>query len=279
VAEVQLHYSFPDPQLFDLVAIYIEAEISGDGVVEDLGPPDMASIRMGLSGRWWDGTKYAALEARSPESYVYGPFNKAQWMRGEAGRGFIIGLNPLAWPVLIGGKAAALADQAAPLRSFWGDGAAELFDALNSCDSFEARVAAANGFLLARPRLIDDAELAQRIMAMRLALADPDCASVEEMTERVGISQPRLARLAKSTFGFTPKLLMRRERFRRMLHRADLMSYDNWREFIEAQYVDQSHLIRDFNGFLGMPPSRYLALKRPFVAAAFAEFRRLSGAA
>ena len=114
-------------------------------------------------------------------------------------------------------------------------------------------------------------------MAIRLALGDPDCGSTEELAARTGVSRRKLERIAGACFGFPPKMLIRRERFRRMLHRADAMSYSQWRDFLDLQYVDQSHMIRDFNYFMGMPPSRYFALERPFVSAAFQAFWAMLG--
>ncbi len=277
MAEVRMRYAFPDPQLFDLVAIYIETSVVGAEPVEDLMPPDMASMRFALSGNWQDGPADGERLERNNQGYIYGPLSKAHWLSGADGSGFAIGLHPLAWPVWIGQKADLLVDQAQPLSDFWEGGAQRLFDALNERATFEERVAATNAFLLARPRLEDDKERARLIMVLRMALADPDCASAKDLSDRTGLSPSRLARLTVATFGFTPKLLILRERFRRMLHRADLLSYGKWRDFIDTQYSDQSHLIRDFQRFLGMSPSQYLALERPFVAAAFAEFRRVAG--
>ncbi len=276
MSEVRMRYAFPHPQLFDLVAIYIETSVIGAEPIEDLVPPDMASIRFGLSGHWQDGAAGSPLLDRSDNAWLYGPLSKAHWMRGAAGSGFAIGLHPLAWPVWIGQKADRLVDRAEPLFGYWGEGAAQFTVELRDCATFEERVAATNRYLLERPRLNQDAELTRLITVLRTALADPDCASAKDLSDRTGLSPSRLARLTNATFGFTPKLLILRERFRRMLHRADLLSYNNWRDFIESQYSDQSHLIRDFQRFLGMPPSQYLGLERPFVAAAFTEFRRLA---
>jgi AraC-like DNA-binding protein len=276
MSEVRMRYAFPDPKLFDLAAIYIETSVISANGVEDLIPPDMASIRLPLSGTWQDGPAEGKLEERGESAFIYGPMSKAHWLRGRQGCGFAIGLHPLAWPVLIGQKADRLVDCAQPLADYWQGNAAQLIVLLRNCSTFEERVEATNAFLLAQPRLSNDAEIARLIMVLRTALADPDCASAKELSDRTGLSPSRLARLTTATFGFTPKHLILRERFRRMLHRADLLSYSNWRDFIDSQYSDQSHLIRDFQRFLGMSPSQYLGLERPFVAAAFAEFRRLA---
>jgi hypothetical protein len=74
--------------------------------------------------------------------------------------------------------------------------------------------------------------------------------------------------LSKRGFGFPPKLLLRRQRFLRMLGTLHARPYDEWPDFIDPQYVDQSHMIRDFGFFLGMPPRRYFAMDRPILRAA-----------
>ena len=54
----------------------------------------------------------------------------------------------------------------------------------------------------------------------------------------------------------------------RMLGTLHARPYEQWADFIDPQYVDQSHMIRDFQYFLGMSPSRYFAQDRPILKAA-----------
>lgn len=89
-------------------------------------------------------------------------------------------------------------------------------------------------------------------------LADPNMMSVEQLCSATSISNARLIRLCRRAFGASPKQLLRRARFQRMLAALEVRSYGEWRDFIDPQYVDQSHMIRDFQHFVGMPPSRYL---------------------
>jgi methylphosphotriester-DNA--protein-cysteine methyltransferase len=93
-------------------------------------------------------------------------------------------------------------------------------------------------------------------------LENPDVVSVSQLCAATGISHARMIRLCRRAFGFPPKFLLRRARFQRMLAAIDTRPYQEWRDFIDPQYVDQSHLIRDFHYFLGMPPSRYAASPR-----------------
>jgi methylphosphotriester-DNA--protein-cysteine methyltransferase len=100
-------------------------------------------------------------------------------------------------------------------------------------------------------------------------LENPDVMSVSQLCAATGISHARLIRLCRRAFGFPPKFLLRRARFQRMLAAIEERSYQEWRDFIDPQYVDQSHLIRDFHYFLGMPPSRYAASPRSMPALMF----------
>ncbi len=89
---------------------------------------------------------------------------------------------------------------------------------------------------------------------------DPDTESVEQICDVLEMSHSRLVRLCRNAFGFTPKYLLRRARFRGMLIELRIRPYAEWRTFLDPRYVDQSHFIRDFQYFLHMAPTHYLAL-------------------
>jgi AraC-like DNA-binding protein len=272
---IAVRYALPDPALFDFVPVYLEVDVAG-GEVLDLLPPDMPSLLFSITGEWRIGATPTAMGAALEPSGLQGASSKAQWISGE-GIGFCIGLNPLVWPGLFGKRAVELHDRVVPIANYLGPNWGELVRAVSAAPDFEGRVAAANAFLLKVPKPAVRESLQSQLMAIRLALADPDCGSVEELAARTGISIRQLERVAQTCFGFPPKTLIRRQRFRRMLHRADAMSYSQWRDFLDLQYVDQSHMIRDFKHFMGIPPSQYFALDRPIVSAAFQAFWAMLG--
>ncbi len=277
MAKTEIRYSFASPPLFDSVVAYLEIEITGDGQMVDLLPPDWASIVLSVRGDWEQGGDRNDLTTVTDATPLYGMSSRSHWVQGGAGLAFCIGFYPLGWANLFKQSAELLADRQVPLAEFLGDDANVLLAQARECKDFGERVAMANSFfetILARN---GRSKKAEQLTAFRTALADPDCGTVEELTERVGMSQSRLVRLTKASYGFSPKLLIRRERFLRMLHRMEARPYSEWRDFIDQQYVDQSHLIRDFNTFMGMPPSRYLALDRPFLNAAMESLRRMMG--
>lgn len=277
MTDIRFRYAFPDPQLFDFASVFLELDVAGNNDVTDLMPPEMAALCFVFDGQWHQGPTQDAMRATPAADILLGHTSAAYWLRGR-GTGFAIGLNPLAWPAVMRGHADAHVDAIVPLSMVLGESVArQLWLDLRDAANFPDRVRVANQFLLSRAAGYHDAALRARVGALRSALADPDCVTVDELARRVGASQRQLGRMTRACMGFTPKLLLRRARFMRMLHRADAMSYDEWPNFIEAQYVDQSHLIRDFQFFLGMAPTRYFGLDRPIVRAAFASFRDLAG--
>lgn len=272
---IAVRYALPDRALFDFVPVYLEVDVASDEAL-DLLPPDMPSLQFSITGEWRIGATPTTLGAALETSGLRGTSSKAQWISG-AGIGFCIGLNPLVWPGLFGKRAVDLHDRVVPIAGYLDPNWSELVRAVCAAADFTGRVAAANAFLVNVPKPVVRETLQSRLMAIRLALADPDCGSVGELAERTGISTRQLERVCANCFGFPPKTLIRRERFRRMLHRADAMSYRQWRDFVDLQYVDQSHMIRDFKYFMGMPPSQYFALDRPIVSAAFQSFWKMLG--
>lgn len=276
-ATAQARYSFASPALQDAIVAYLEIETISDEPLEDRLPPEWASIRLSVRGGWEQGEDYHNLTPVGDASPLYGMTSRAHWVRGGPGLAFCIGLYPLGWVDLIRASAHDYADRIVPLAQLLGDDAQVLLARVRACSSFEERVAAANGFFEMLRTRGERSARAHDLAAIRAALADPDCRTVEQLAARIGLSQSRLARLTKASYGFTPKLLIRRERFLRMLHKMEARPYAEWPHFIEEQFVDQSHLIRDFNFFMGMSPTRYLALDRPFFHAAVESLRRMMG--
>ena len=101
------------------------------------------------------------------------------------------------------------------------------------------------------------------------AIINPDVQTAQVLCRITGLNHPALARICKLTFGFTPKLLLCRERFLRSFAAIIPLPRGSWAEAIDPAYVDQSHFIRDSHRFLGMCPSDFLALTAPMKGAAF----------
>ena len=107
-----------------------------------------------------------------------------------------------------------------------------------------------------------------RIRAAHAALINDDTTSVADLAGQLGMSARSLERLSLRAFGFSPKLLLRRQRFLRSLAQFMLDPSLKWIRTLDYQYVDQAHFVRDFQRFMGMSPSRYGALEHPVLRAA-----------
>lgn len=267
MAEVAVRFAIPDERLRPYLSTIWEMTVIGDGNVEDWLPPEWANIRMTLDDPWSFGPSPDSL-SRLPIAIIQGPTSRPTFVRGHAGRAFGIGVLPTGWNRLWHVSAHEWADRFAPLATIMRADADRLESVIKLASDFESRVDAANHFMQemldkSRPSTLDE-----QIKALFQVLIDPASATVEQITATLGLPQSRLARLSKRGFGFPPKLLLSRQRFLRMLGTLHARPYDEWSDFLDPQYVDQSHMIRDFKRFLGMAPSHYFALKRPILEAA-----------
>jgi AraC-like DNA-binding protein len=92
---------------------------------------------------------------------------------------------------------------------------------------------------------------------------------IEALAAKLGVSRRHLERQFGEDVGIAPKSLGQVLRFRRVLRAIEDSSPDWASVAIDCGYSDQSHLIRDFKRFVGLPPRLYLrdehglALPRP----------------
>ena len=102
-----------------------------------------------------------------------------------------------------------------------------------------------------------------QVLAIHSAMIDPQVSSVGELVERIGTSQRTIERVCDRAFGFSPKLLLRRQRFMRSLAQFMLDPSLKWIGAMDSQYHDQAQFVRDFREFMGMTPSDYASRPHP----------------
>lgn len=117
-----------------------------------------------------------------------------------------------------------------------------------------------------------------RIQAIHAAMIDPRIDSVCGMVERTGIGQRTIERLCQRAFGFSPKMLLRRQRFMRSLAQFMLDPSLKWIEAIDSNYHDQAQFVREFHEFMGMTPREYAAQPHPVLQRFMHERARIHGA-
>jgi AraC-like DNA-binding protein len=82
---------------------------------------------------------------------------------------------------------------------------------------------------------------------------------VRAVTEKIGMSQRRVAQLFHEQIGVSPKTFHRVRRFQHTLERLRGLRRVDWADLaVECGYYDQAHLSHDFRQIAGMTPSAYL---------------------
>jgi len=278
---IKLRFALPAEELRPFITTYYRTEVQCSPTepwLEDYLHPEWPNLRFVSEGFSRAAIGSAPLEA-TPAFSVSGPTSFATRFRIRSGSSWGIGLMPLGWATFVDGQAGDYADRAV-------DGLADpafsvlhpLARALNSSDGnfaheleiIEAHMA---GLIGKSDRNAD------KITAINTVLVDPEIATVADLAERVGMNVRSLERLSRKAFGFTPKLLLRRQRFLRSLAQFMLDPSLNWLSTLDHHYHDQAHFVRDFKRFMGMPPSTYSKLEKPFLIAAAQARMEIAGEA
>ncbi len=190
-----------------------------------------------------------------------------------------VGLLPLGWARFVRHSAADHAnlvcdgDHHASFAHF-----APLADRLcGAPGDVQAELAQFIAFFRGLPRVREhDAE---RILAIHAAMIDPAVASVARLVSQVGASQRTIERLTARHFGFSPKQLLRRQRFMRSLAQFMLDPSLKWIGAMDWSYHDQAQFVRDFHEFMGQTPREYAQTPHPVLDVFIRERARAHGAA
>jgi AraC-like DNA-binding protein len=259
-AEFSMRIVPPSPRLRRYVSAFYAFDIASDASVEDLAVPEWGGIRLiqsggyrhGHSGQWSDG--FPAL-LQGPSSRAV-PFCMAQCsMIG-------LGLLPEGFAQLWLLDLGAVADTSVPLEQVMGPAALQLSDLLTATTDSDARLTAIDSFFVALLDRTPERPVASDVARIHALLNNPEISQIQQLANAAQMTPSALTRFCKKRFGFAPKLLLRRQRFLRMLDALHARPYAEWPDFLDPQYVDQSHMIRDFKYFMGMTPSQYLAQPR-----------------
>lgn len=265
--DLDIHFARLSPSLEGLVTAIYELEI-GANPVSDQQHPEWFNLRFPLSGSWWFRRDDDPVEPFA-SGFVQGPNTSLIDFGGQGGALFGVGMLPAGWALLFGGTAEGLSNNRKSLTHFLADDEhQELVDNLHGLPDFAARAAMVEAMLLKRLAQTPMNGHVERVIAVQSALIDPTIGSVDALAQRTGFSIRTLERICQAAIGFPPKLLLRRQRFLRMLGQMHLQSPTDWQAFLDPFYSDQSHMIRDFKAFLGTSPNRYFSRTRPVLAVA-----------
>ena len=251
--------------------------VPGGARVSDLLQPEWANLRFfahdcpdaGVVGG--DVLTGARLTATGPSSLP---------VHFELGttRMWGVGLFPLGWAKFCRGPATEMANRVvdgethiafanfAPLsRELFGEIADEAGELAKIIACFRSM-----------NRTVPDEE---RILAIHGAMVDTAVANVADFSDHTGLERRTLERLCLRYFGFSPKILLRRQRFMRSLAQFMLDNSANWSDAMDSHYHDQAQFVREFRSFMGMSPGAYAAREHPILGAFMKQRAKVWGAA
>lgn len=246
-------------------ALYLtEIDAGEDGLVVDYLHPEWAAMR------FTEGPPPVARlgpgEMVPQWPFVAGgPTSVATHFGVRSCRVWGLGLQPAGWAKFAGGEAASLANRTVdgsthPAFAVF----AGILPQILACDgSDDAKAQVIDAHLMEHadrpvPREADIARLQD-------ALRDPAVGEVSTLQERLDMSAKSLERFCRRYFGFTPKLLLRRQRFVRSLAQFMLDPSLRWIGALDGQYHDQAQFVREFREFMGLSPSEYARMPHPIV--------------
>ncbi|MDG5748211.1 helix-turn-helix transcriptional regulator [Qipengyuania sp. XHP0207] len=195
----------------------------------------------------------------------------------EIGRARMWGLalSPIGWARFIGRRAADYVNVASD-----GEEEAAFAPFVPLCDIFCAGAANPDAQLAKAMQLLRDTTSmprdAARIAAVHDAMGDAFLTKVEDFAARVRMSKRTLERICRQHFGFSPRVLLRRQRLVRVLT-AYMIEQRRWTSVMDLHYHDQAHFVREFKHFMDMSPSEYAAMPHPVMSAFLAERQRVWG--
>ena len=254
----------------------VDFEPAGDGSLRDSLQPEWAGLRffdpIGPEA-WVEGGE----PLKNVRFFASGPSSRPTHFIMPRTRMWGIGFLPLGWARFVGHNASNAANLMCDGRA---DPRLAPFVPLADCVFGTERDEAAE-----LERIVDFFKTIQvpphvdekRILAVHAALVDEGLTTVSELVDRVAASQRTVERICARHFGFSPKLLLRRQRFMRSLAHFMLDPSLKWIGAMDSHYHDQAQFVRDFREFMGVSPREYAATPHPILGPIMQERNRVYG--
>jgi AraC-like DNA-binding protein len=242
---------------------HLALDVEDGALVHDYLQPEWGNIRFfcGLAPNASIGSSEisgASFAATGPSSLP------CRFALGQS-RMWGVGILPLGWARLLDTDASALANSICdgaghPVFSRF----ASLTDVL--CDPEATMQEQLDAITAMMERLMKPHRDDAKISRVHEALVNGMQTSVHDLADVCAMSIRTLERVCRRHFGFSPKLLIRRQRFMRSLTTFMLQHGSRWTEAMDDHYHDQAQFTREFREFMTMNPSEYAALEHPILS-------------
>lgn len=270
---------YTPPEQFDgcfTTFYHLTLSVDQGGTVHDYLQPEWANIRFFCGGR--PDAKIGTSQVSGALFTATGPSSLPAEFELGTSQMWGIGFLPLGWARFVDVEAHLLANtvcdgsQQPAFEKF-----ASLQDTL--CDPEATRDEQIDAIVRLMGRLMQPSRDESKIVRVHKALVDGEFIAVSDLAEACGMSIRTLERVCRRYFGFTPKKLMRRQRFTRSLTSYMLHQNSRWTEAMDGEYHDQAQFTREFHEFMTMNPSEYAALDHPILSSFIEARARVWGSA
>lgn len=252
----------------------MDLQVPEGALLVDVMPPEWASLRF-----FCGATPDATVEGKRISGIrlaATGPCSFAAHFSIASTRMWGIGLLPLGWASFLDLDANEVANlpfdgEAHPDFAFLAPLARELCESeASEQEQYDAIVAAMRAAYRETPEK-------EKILKVHRALLDEQVLKVTDFAAKAETSVRSLERTCYRFFGFSPKVLLRRQRFMRSLAAFMLQEGRMWTSAMDAHYHDQAQFSREFTTFMGMTPRQYAAMEHPFLKSFIAARARMVG--
>jgi len=228
-----------------------------DPLLNTMLPGTHVSIVVNLGDPWATGRSLPASRLL-PNLAVIGPFTWPQFLRvGRRVRAVGAVLPSILASEVFGVPAPDLVNQIVPLQDLWPRERVERLHAAR------AGLPLHDGLAVLRRALLRPLDPAARLdtvegAAARLLAARHGRLSIEQMAAHYGLSRQRFAHRFHQAAGLSPKLFGRIVRFQGLVQALLANDVSHWASVAsEAGFYDQAHMINEFRGFAGAPPTTF----------------------
>ena len=216
-----------------------------DPLLNTILPGTHLSIVVNAGDRWAAGRSLSTTSLLPPVA-VFGPFTEPRLLRvGRQVRAIGAVIPALLSRDITGVPANALLNQIVALEDLWPSRDVERLGSLTALrDVLLQRLDA--------PARVPTLERS----AAQLLTARGGQVSIGRMAAHYGISRQLFARRFHDAAGLSPKLFGRIVRFQGLVHALLSNDVSQWASVAShAGFYDQAHMINDFRGFAGAPPT------------------------
>ena len=226
-----------------------------DPLLNTMLPGTHVSLVVNVGDPWATGRSLPS-SSLLPAIAVIGPFTWPQFLRvGRRVRAIGAVASSVFSPDLFGVPAPALVNQIVPLGELWPREDVERLQAALSNRSLRAGLSVLRDTLLARFDPAARLDTLER-SAARLLAARGGNVPVDRLAAHYGISRQRFGLRFHEAAGLPPKLFARTVRFQGLVHSLLSTDVSQWAAVAaDVCLSDQAHMINEFSGFAGAPPT------------------------